>query len=40
MPRKKSRNSQLVDLERDIAIDHRAALPLAERHLSFGDRWS
>src|SRR2546423_4515070 len=40
MPRKKSR-SELVVLPRGGALAHeRVALPLSERRLSFGDRWS
>jgi aldehyde dehydrogenase (NAD+) len=40
MPRKKSR-SQLVVMPRSAAIAHeRVALPVSERRLSFGDRWS
>ena len=40
MPRKKSR-SDLVVLSRSGAIAHeREALPLGERRLNFGDRWS
>jgi aldehyde dehydrogenase (NAD+) len=40
MPRKKSR-SELIVLSRNTPATHeRAALPLGERHLSFGDRWS
>src|SRR5256714_10900902 len=40
MPRKKSR-SNLVVLSRSGAVVHeRAALPLGERRLNFGDRWS
>src|SRR3954451_4805177 len=39
MPRKKSR-SNLVVLSRSApAVRERAALPLSERHLNFGDRW-
>ena len=40
MARKKSRNSQLVVVEPDGAIDHRHALSPNERRLSFGDRWN
>ena len=40
MPRRKNRSSQLVVLERNGPIDHRAGVPPAERHLNFGDRWS
>src|ERR1700716_3897802 len=40
MPRKKSR-SELVVLPRSAAVTHeRVALPVSERRLSFGDRWS
>src|ERR1700759_4804293 len=40
MPRKKSR-SNLVVLSRDSAVAHeRVSLPLSERRLNFGDRWS
>ena len=40
MARRKSRNSELVVVERDGAIDHRRSLPLGERRLSFGERWN
>src|SRR5213595_3049194 len=40
MPRKKSR-SELVVIPRSAAVAHeRVALPVSERRLSFGDRWS
>src|SRR5256714_2116556 len=40
MPRKKSR-SEVVVLHRNAPATHeRVALPLSERRLSFGDRWS
>src|SRR6266403_4431081 len=40
MPRKKSR-SELVVIPRSTAIAHeRVALPVSERRLSFGDKWS
>src|SRR5256714_1734652 len=40
MPRKKSR-SEVVVLHRNVPAPHeRVALPLSERRLSFGDRWS
>src|SRR3954452_3961855 len=40
MPRKKSR-SDLVVLSRNAPVTHeRVALPLSERRLSFGDKWS
>src|SRR5205085_11446023 len=40
MPRKKSR-SDLVVLSRSApAVQGRVALPVSERHLNFGDRWS
>src|SRR5256885_11688959 len=40
MPRKKSR-SNLVVLSRNAPATHeRVALPLSERRLNFGDRWS
>src|SRR3954470_20083609 len=40
MPRKKSR-SDLVVLSRTApAVQERVSLPLSERHLNFGDRWS
>src|SRR3977135_2197761 len=40
MPRKKS-PSNLVVLPRHAAITHeRVALPVSERRLSFGDKWS
>jgi aldehyde dehydrogenase (NAD+) len=42
MPRKKSRRSELVVVSHDGgAVDYRRApLPLSERRLNFGDRWS
>src|SRR6266513_1790182 len=40
MPRKKSR-SELVVIPRSAAVTHeRVALPVSERRLSFGDKWS
>jgi hypothetical protein len=41
MPRKKARRSELAIVERDGAREERRlALPLSERRLSFGERWS
>ncbi len=40
MPRKKSRRSELLIVGRDGTGDRRVAVPPAERHLTFGDRWS
>src|SRR4051812_46254287 len=40
MPRKKSR-SELVVMPRNAALAHeRVALPLGQRRLNFGDKWS
>jgi len=40
MARKKSRRSELLIVGRDGTGDRRVAVPPAERHLTFGDRWS
>jgi aldehyde dehydrogenase (NAD+) len=41
MPRKNSRHSSAIVVREEKTLDHRrVALPLSERRLSFGDRWS
>src|SRR5829696_2880664 len=40
MPRKKSRSGLVVLSRNGPPVHERAVLPLGERHLNFGDRWS
>src|SRR3954452_15688724 len=40
MSRKKSRSDLVVLSRNSLATDERVALPVSERHLNFGDRWS